>query len=181
MIELAQQLALPAIPGARTDGADIGHGQHDKQAQHFGRLHRLDEIAHGLGIGNVAALGHIAHQQMVLHQPGHILGFAGRKPQARTQRARDLGADIGMIARQAFGDVVQQHGAIKRFARLDALDDLGRERVIVLVFAALDGGNIADGADQMLVHRVVVIHVELHQRDDASEFRHEGAEARRPR
>ena len=42
--------------------------------------------------------------------------------------------------------------------------------------AALDLGHIADGADQMLVHRVVVVHVELHQRDELAEFRHEAAQ-----
>ena len=56
------------------------------------------------------------------------------------------------------------------------LIDLGGERVLVLEFAALDAGNIADGADQMLVHRVVVVHVELHQRHGMAEFRHEAAQ-----
>ena len=31
--------------------------------------------------------------------------------------------------------------------------------------------KIADGADQVLVHREVVIHVELHHRHDAAEIR----------
>ena len=34
----------------------------------------------------------------------------------------------------------------------------------------------ADGADQVLVHRVVVVHVELHHRHDPAELRHEAAE-----
>ena len=42
--------------------------------------------------------------------------------------------------------------------------------------AILDLGHDADGADQVLVHRVVVVHVELHQRDDLAELGHELAE-----
>ncbi len=41
--------------------------------------------------------------------------------------------------------------------------------------------DIADGADQMLVHRVMVVHVELHQAHGMAEFRNEAAQARRPR
>ena len=37
--------------------------------------------------------------------------------------------------------------------------------------AALDVGQHADGADQVLVHRVVVVHVELHHRHDACRIR----------
>ena len=59
---------------------------------------------------------------------------------------------------------------------MHALDDLGRERMFVFQFAALDRGDIAHGADQMLVHRVVVIHVELHQADGMSEGWHEAAQ-----
>ena len=103
-------------------------------------------------------------------------GFVRRQAPARAQAFGDGRADVGMIAGQALGDVVQQHRAIQHLARLDALDDVGRERMLVLQLAALDGGHIADRADQMLVHRVVVVHVELHQRDDAAEFGHEAAE-----
>ena len=39
-----------------------------------------------------------------------------------------------------------------------------------------DLGHDADGADQMLVHRIMVVHVELHQRDDLAELGHELAQ-----
>ena len=42
--------------------------------------------------------------------------------------------------------------------------------------AALDVGQHADGAQQVLVDRVVVVHVELHHRDDAAELGDEAAE-----
>ncbi len=37
-------------------------------------------------------------------------------------------------------------------------------------------GEVADRPQQMLIHRIVMIHVELHQSDDAAEFRDEAAE-----
>ena len=42
--------------------------------------------------------------------------------------------------------------------------------------AVLDVGEHADGADQVLVHREVVVHVELHHRHDPAELGHEAAE-----
>ncbi len=45
-----------------------------------------------------------------------------------------------------------------------------------VLLAALDLGEHADAAQQMLVDRVVMIHVELHHRDDAAEIRNEAAE-----
>ena len=50
--------------------------------------------------------------------------------------------------------------------------DRARELVgepVVRVLAGLDLGQHADAAQQVLVDRVVVIHVELHHRDDAAE------------
>jgi hypothetical protein len=80
VIKLAQQLALPAVPHAGPHGADIGDGQHQQQAQHLRRLHGVDEIAHGLGIGDVALLRGVAHHQMVAHQPRHGAVSAGERP-----------------------------------------------------------------------------------------------------
>ena len=48
--------------------------------------------------------------------------------------------------------------------------------MILRELAALDLRQNADGADQMLVHRIVMIHVELHHRHDAAELRNEAAE-----
>ncbi len=40
----------------------------------------------------------------------------------------------------------------------------------------LDIGENADGAQQMLVHRVMMIHAELHHSDDAAEIGDEASE-----
>ena len=82
-----------------------------------------------------------------------------------------------MVAAAPLGDVVQQHGDVEHAARCDLLvEDRGRERMIVLELAALDRGEQADGADRMLVDRIMMVHVELHLRDDAAEVGNEAAE-----
>ena len=48
--------------------------------------------------------------------------------------------------------------------------------MILLQLAALDRRQQADRADRMLVDGVMVVHVELHLRDDAAEVGHEAAE-----
>ena len=84
--------------------------------------------------------------------------------------------DFGVIAGQALGHVVQQNGDIQHLARLDALDDVAESGCSSRSSPRSIDATIADGADQMLVHRVVVIHVELHQPHDMAEFRHEAAQ-----
>ena len=81
-----------------------------------------------------------------------------------------------MVARQALRDIVQQDGAVQHVARLDALDHVAGDGVVFLVLAALDGGDIAHGADQMLVHCIMVVHVELHQPHGMAEFGNETAQ-----
>ena len=82
-----------------------------------------------------------------------------------------------MVLDASLGDIVQkQRDEEKRaVAGLDRAHQLGGERRI-LAAVGLDVGKDADAAQQMLVHRVVVIHVELHHRDDTAEGAHEVAE-----
>ena len=82
-----------------------------------------------------------------------------------------------MILDPALGDVVQEQRDIEQFPmpRLNGAHQLVGE-LGVLGAAGIDVGEHADAAQEMLVHRVVVIHVELHHRDDAAEGGHEAAE-----
>ena len=102
---------------------------------------------------------------------------AGDSPSRGQKRARDAGAGDRMVLDPALGDVVQEQRDIEQRAVLG--QDLPHQVVgehELLVAAALDLGEHADAAQQMLVHRVVVVHVELHHRDDAAEGAHEAAE-----
>ena len=48
--------------------------------------------------------------------------------------------------------------------------------MVLLQLATLDSGEQADRPDRMLIDRIVVVHVELHLRDDAAEVGNEAAE-----
>ena len=139
-------------------------------------MHEVGEVADGLGIVQVAALGKLAHHQMILDQPDRRLGLGRGEAQAASQLLRDSRTGLRMVLVAPFGDVVQEGGHVQRAAIVDGADDVGRDRVLDGVSPSLDTGEEADGADQVLVHGEVMVHIELHQRHDAAEFRNEAAE-----
>ena len=176
VVERAEKLSLPAVPDARADGADIADGKHQEQPQPLHRLHDVGEVEDGSAVGEVARLRDPRHGQMLLDEPGDELRLVGREPEARAEPPRHLGAGDRMVLRPALGDVVQeerdrQHGQI--FQRRK---DLARKRMILDEAPGADCAKNADGADQVLVHRIVVVHVELHHRDDLAEVGDEAAE-----
>src|SRR3546814_20971240 len=76
----------------------------------------------------------------------------------------------------SLGDIVEQHRDIERPARGDLLDDRRRARMVGPELAALNLRHETARADRMLVDRIMMVHVELHLRDDAPEVRNETAE-----
>ena len=177
VIERAQQLRLPAVPDAGPDRADVGGGEDGQQLHALERLHHRGEILDGLAVGQVARLRHGRHDEVLLDQPGDGVGVGGRQAEARAEGARDPGAGDRVVLDPALGDVVQEQRDVEQRAVLgqDLLHQIVGEREFIGA-AALDVGEHADAAQQMLVHRVVVVHVELHHRDDAAERAHEAAE-----
>ncbi len=176
VIQVAQQLPLPAVPDRRADGADIGDREAEQQAQAFWALHRLGEVHHRLRIGDVALERRGRHQQVPAHQPGDRFGLGGRQAKTRPELLGHLLAQHRMVAATALGDVVQQHRDIEHAARQHFLDDMHRQRMVFLQRATFDPGQDADGADGMLVHRIGVIHVVLGLCHHAAKIRHEAAE-----
>src|SRR3546814_19385994 len=86
-----------------------------------------------------------------------------------------------MVTAASLGDVVEQHRAIYDAPRVYLVHDHGRQRMIFLEPVLLDIGEQPDRADRMFVDGIMMIHVELHLRDDAAEIRHEAAEKPRLR
>src|SRR3546814_12981682 len=76
----------------------------------------------------------------------------------------------------SLGDIVEQHRDIERPARGDLLDDRRRDRMVGPELAALNLRHETDRADRMLVDRIMMVHVELHLRDDSPQVRNETAE-----
>lgn len=170
VIERAQQLALPAVPHPWPDAPDVADGEDQQELQPLDRLHDRGEILDGLAVVEVARLRRHRHGEVVLDQPGDGFRVRRRQPHMRADAPRDAGAGLGMVIRPALGDVVQQDGDIERLAALlQAGHQRMRQRMHLLAIAALDLGQHADAADQVLVDRVVVVHRELHHGDDLAE------------
>ena len=176
LVKVAQQLALPVIPDVGTDGADIHHGQDQQQPQPLRRSDGFDEIEDGLEVGEVALECRRRHQQVMAHQPADRLGLGFAQPEPRAKLHRDVGADLAVVAAATLGDVVEQHRDVEHAARHQLRDDAAGERMIGLEAAGLDPRDQPDGADGMLVDRIVMVHVVLHLRHDAAEIGHEAAE-----
>ena len=177
VVERADELRLPAVPHARPDRLDVGGGQNGEQLHALDRLHHRGEILDRHPVGEIARLRDARHHQVHLDQPGDRLGLRRREAEPRAEAARDPRAGDRVVLDAALGDVVQEQRDVEQRAmlRLDRAHQLGGERRVVAA-TGLDVGEDADAAQQMLVHRVVVIHVELHHRDDAAEGGHELAE-----
>ena len=176
MIERAQQLPLPAVPHAGPYGADVAYGQDQQVFEPFCRLHGCREGLDGLAVGKIARLRGHAHGEVFQHQPLDQVRALLRKAEPWAQAARHLGAGDGMVFPPSLGDVVDQYRDVERLAVLDFRQQARRKRMVLTDQVAFDGRQDADGADQVLVHRVVMIHVELHHRDDLAEGRDEAAQ-----
>ena len=89
---------------------------------------------------------------------------------------RDLRPHDRVVSGSPLGDVVQQHSHVEHPAIQNLVHDAAGDRRLFPQLALLDGMQDADGEESVLVHRVVVIHVELHQTDRTPEIRQEAAE-----
>ena len=114
---------------------------------------------------------------MILDQPGDGLGVGRGEAQPRAEPPRHARAGNRMILDAALGDVVQEQRDVEQraVAGQQLVNQIVGERR-VLTAAGFDLAQNANAAQQVLVHRVVVVHVELHHGDDLAEGRHEMAE-----
>ncbi len=126
-------------------------------------------------ISDVALLRKVAHRKVAAHQPADEIDLLGRQAQTLAGAARGNFAFDFLIA-DAFARVMQQHREIERASVDDLRENLRRERVIFLEAAFLDVGDKIDSAQCVLIHGEVVVHIELHLRDDAPELRQEAPE-----
>ena len=175
-IQPAQQHGLPVVPGAGADTADIADRQHRQQIQPLAGFHRLGEIAYRARIADIALLRHVGHQQVIAHQPFDGFTFFLCQPQTRRDPAGNLGAEDRMIFGAALADIMQQKRHIQNPAADPGFEDRGGQRQFLDQLAPLDLRQGRDALDDVFIHRIVVIDVELHHRHDGFEFRDEGAQ-----
>ena len=172
-VKRADELTLPAVPHPRTHGSDVAHRQDGQHSQPLDALHAGGEVGDRLAIGQIARLRHHGQRQMLLDQPRNGFGLPLGQAEAGAQNSRLLRTRDRMVFRPPLRDVVQkarhgEHGVI-----VDLGQETRREGMAVPRLPTCDLSQNADGLDQMLVHREVVVHRELHHRRDAAEGRHE--------
>ncbi len=138
-------------------------------------MNAIGEVGNRLAVGEIAGLGNHGHRQMLLYQPDNEFRLLLRQAEAGTELAGDAGAGDRMVFLAALGDVVEKDCDIKRLPVFDPRHQLVGERMQVVGLALVDFREHVDGTDQMLIHCIVVVHVELHHRDDLAEFRNEAA------
>ena len=177
-VEIAQQLGLPAIPDTRPDGADIDHGQHSQKPQPFHIGHAPGKIEHGARVGQVTALGGIAHFKMVGDQPGDQSGLGLVNTQPVASDACALGTFNALIT-TALAGIMQQDRQVQRPAVSDVGEDARCQRMIAGQLALLDFAQQAQRVQRVLVHGKVVIHVKLGARDNIAKFGNIGAQKTR--
>ena len=174
LVQLPQQHGLPVVPGPRPHPANVADRQHGQKVKPLAGLYRLGKVAHRARVADIALLRHVGHKQVIAHQPFDRFAFLCVQTQPGADAAGKLRAQDRMILGPSLADVVQQKGDIDHSPVDPAFQDAAGDRQLFDQFAALDLGQAADGLDDVLVHRVVVIDVELHHRDDGFEFRDEG-------
>ena len=81
-----------------------------------------------------------------------------------------------MAFRAAFGDVMQEHRYIKHHSVIDKRDHFTSQRMLIAKPLILDFREDPHGPQKMLIDRIMVIHVELHHCDNATEIRNETPE-----
>ena len=173
-VKVCEQLAFPGVPDGGADGFDVGDSEDVKEAQALQRADEAGEGGDGARIGNVALLGGFAHLEVVANDPDDEIGFVVWQAEAFAGPARGGHAGFLLVALPLTG-IVQQHREIQRAAVLDLAEQFVRERgdVAAPVFEIGDG---LDGAQRVLIDRVMMIHVELGLRDDRAEFGDRAAE-----
>ena len=91
----------------------------------------------------------------------------------------DLRTEQAVIAAAPLGDIVKQHRNVKRPTHGRLLQDHAGKWMVVLQRAFFDPRQQSDRADGVLVDGIMVVHIELHLRDDTAEIGNEPPEHRR--
>ncbi len=169
-------MRLPVVERARSDTHDIADGQDGQQFQAAHRIDDAGEVTDRPGVRMVPFLRRVRHQQVVLHQPDDGLGFFLAQAQTGRDHLGDLCAYDRMVLGPTLSDIVQQQRHIEHAPVDPGGQNVRGDRVFLFHLALFKIGKDRDALDDVLVHRVLVVHVELHQGDHALEFRDELAQ-----
>ena len=145
------------------------HAQVEPRAAQLGQPQDQPRVVH------VALLGHRAHRQVVEHQELDQRRLVGRNAEPRRQRRDHRRALARVTAAAPLADVVQDAAQVEPHRIAYLAHQLGRERQLGAVAAALDPPQLLDQEQRVNVDGVRVVHVLLPHADQVRELRQVGA------
>ena len=99
-------MGFPVVPNPGANGANVSYRQNQQEAQPLQRADRGSKIGDGFRVANIAALGNLAHDQMMADKPSNQLNLFGIQSQAATGNMRRLCA-FNLLIAFALADIVQ--------------------------------------------------------------------------
>ncbi len=124
--EVADELGLPVPPGRRTGGQAVGLGERGQQREGERVLHGGGHLLDGGGVVEVAPGGDVGQEQVVAHHRLQHRHVGGVEPEPRSDRGQQVDAHVGVVARVALADVVQQGADHEQVGPVGARHEPGR-------------------------------------------------------
>ena len=124
----ASSSAFHVLQAAGVRGQRIGLDQRAHQPQHVERGDAVGDEADRALVGQVAPRRHLGQQEVVAH---HVLedgDVVDDEPHPLADRAHDPDADLGVIARIALPDVVEEHAGHEQIRSRHPIDERRRVR-----------------------------------------------------
>ena len=141
LVELLEQRGLPGVPQLRVGAAHVGAGQHVEVVEVRLVAHVRARSRDHLRVVDVLLLRGDRQHQVVAHQPGDQARVVARQALLEAEGLGVHGAQLGVVAAAALGDVVEQRrrgSTISGFGSCCMM--LRQRRQLVVVAAASRGG-----------------------------------------
>ena len=170
-VELPDKALLPVRPTRVTRALSIGQRDEHEGIEVLDGLDHVREVRNGRGVFEVAGLGGLGEESVVVDQHDEGTALLGRQLQAFGHPGGHHGAGFLMVA-AVFGlaRVVHEEGKVKGgrvVVLLEKITVSGEFRVL----AGDEVVQLVDANQRMLVRRVAVEKFVLHKAGEASEFR----------
>ena len=176
VVEQQQQRILEPVPQLVAGAERVGHRVEREQFQVLGALNLRGKIADDGRVVQIAALGNLAHGQVMLDDQSQRVRGGAVEVETSRDPLRQLAADLGMSAgARGFARVMQQQRQVKHEGPFHAAENF---RVIaVRRFLRLPNPvELFETNQGVLVGGVLVIKLVLHQAGQFAELRQVFAE-----
>ena len=160
----------------RVGAVDVRHRQRVEIVQARGVPHFLGEGLDHFRVVEIFFLRRFGHQQVFLHQPRHQPGVVLAQVVSLAKPPRGLGPQPGMIAPPPLGQVVEQARQIQQLLFGYLPQDVMAQGKPRGVLVQAEAPQVSDHEQDVLVHRIDMEQVELHQALDHGELRQIGAQ-----